>query len=62
MTAEEMWKEYARKVGIEHSDYEAWAFGDAADELAALTVEGKRLPLLRPIMTLFLAGNGIIAS
>lgn len=42
MTAEEMWKEYARKVGIEHSDYEAWAFGDAADELAALTVEGKK--------------------
>ena len=42
MTAEEMWKEYAQKVGIEHSDYEAWAFGDAADELAALTVEGKK--------------------
>lgn len=42
MTAEEMWSEYARKEGIAHTDYEAWAFGDAADELAALVVSGKK--------------------
>ncbi len=42
MTGEEMWKEYARKAGIEHADYEAWAFGDAADELAALAAGGRK--------------------
>ena len=40
MTAEDLWKEYARKAGITHMEYEAWAFGDAADELAALTARG----------------------
>lgn len=42
MTAEEMWDEYARKTGIAHADYEAWAFGDAPDELAALVVSGRK--------------------
>lgn len=42
MTAEELWNEYARKAGIEHTDYEAWAFGDAADELAELVVSGRK--------------------
>lgn len=42
MTAEELWNEYARKAGIEHMDYEAWAFGDAADELAELVVSGRK--------------------
>lgn len=39
MTAEELWNEYARKAGIEHTDYEAWAFGDATDELAGLAFD-----------------------
>lgn len=42
MTAEELWNEYARKAGIEHTDYEAGAFGDAADELAALVASGRK--------------------
>lgn len=42
MTAEALWGEYARKAGIEHMDYEAWAFGDAADELAELVISGKK--------------------
>ncbi len=42
MTAEELWNEYARKADIEHMDYEAWAFGDAADELAALVAAGRK--------------------
>ncbi len=42
MTAEEMWSEYARREGIEHTDYEAWAFGEEADELAALVAAGRK--------------------
>ncbi len=42
MTAEELWSEYAQKAGIGHTDYEAWAFGDEADELAALVVSGRK--------------------
>lgn len=42
MTAEELWSEYTRKAGIDHTDYEAWAFGDAADELAALVAGGRK--------------------
>ena len=42
MTAEELWSEYAQKAGIGHTYYEAWAFGDEADELAALVVSGRK--------------------
>lgn len=42
MTAEEMWSEYARKEGMEHMDYEAWAFGDEVDVLAALVASGRK--------------------
>ncbi|MDE6674412.1 MAG: RNA-binding protein, partial [Acetatifactor sp.] len=42
MTAEEMWSEYTRKEGIAHTDYEAWAFGDQADNLAALVAAGRK--------------------
>ncbi len=42
MTAEELWSEYAQKAGIGHTDYEAWVFGDEADELAALVVSGRK--------------------
>ena len=40
MTAEEMWERCFG--GTEHSDepYEAWAFGDEADKLAELVVQG----------------------
>lgn len=42
MTAEEMWDEYVRETGMAHADYEAWAFGEAPDELAALVVSGRK--------------------
>lgn len=39
MKAEEMWSLYSQKEQGS-SDYEAWAFGDAADELAQLVLNG----------------------
>lgn len=39
MTAQEMWERYSAREGIS-SDYEAWAYGEAADELAELTLGG----------------------
>lgn len=42
MTAEEMWDLYAQRAGLNHAEYEAWAFGDQADELAALVVAGRK--------------------
>lgn len=42
MTAEEMWNRYAGETGIGNIGYEAWAFGDAPDELAALVASGKK--------------------
>ena len=35
-----MWAEFAARYHIEDADYEAWAFGDDADELARLVLEG----------------------
>lgn len=35
-----MWAEFAARKNIEDTDYEAWAFGDHADLLARLTLEG----------------------
>lgn len=40
MTAEQMWAEFAAAYDITETDYEAWAFGDDADELARLTLAG----------------------
>ena len=37
MTADEMW----RSSGL-RGEYEAWAFGDAPDELAALVLSGRK--------------------
>lgn len=42
MTAEEMWNRYVRETGIKNTGYEAWAFGEAPDELAALVVSGRK--------------------
>ncbi len=41
MTAQEMWARYAA-LHPEHANkpYEAWAYGDAPDDLAALTLSG----------------------
>lgn len=39
MNAQQMWKAYSQMEQI-NADYEAWAFGDDADELARLVREG----------------------
>lgn len=39
MNAQEMWKQYADEEK-RIADYEAWAYGDAPDELAQLTLDG----------------------
>lgn len=44
MTAEEMWKQFAKEKGI-NDTYEAWAFcggGEIGDELARLVLEGTK--------------------
>ena len=40
MTAEQMWAEFAAANGLQHTDHDAWAFGDDADGLARLVLEG----------------------
>lgn len=41
MTGEQMWNQFAAAEGLpEDTRYEAWAFGDDADRLAALTLAG----------------------
>ena len=40
MTAEQLWTEFAAANGLQHTDYDAWAFGDDADTLARLVLEG----------------------
>ena len=42
MTAQEMWNRYAGETGIINTGYEAWAFGETPDELAALVVSGRK--------------------
>lgn len=39
MTAQEMWERYSQKEDIT-ADYEAWSFGDDADQLAELVLQG----------------------
>lgn len=41
MTAEQMWKAFSEKRGID-SPYDAWAFGDDADTLAELVLRGTK--------------------
>ena len=40
MTAAEMWAEFSARYDLKDVDYDAWAFGDDADALARLTLEG----------------------
>ena len=40
MTAEQMWAVFAARTGQENEEYDAWAFGDDADTLARLALEG----------------------
>lgn len=40
MTAEEMWRIFSEKNGLENEEYEAWAYGAEPDELAELTAKG----------------------
>lgn len=40
MNAAEMWNRFVAENKIQHSEYEAWAFGDAPDELANLVLRG----------------------
>ena len=39
MNAQEMWNLYSAKKNVT-TGYEAWTFGDAANELAQLTLDG----------------------
>lgn len=43
MTAEMLWRRFADETGLDPATpYDAWAFGDAADELAALVLARKK--------------------
>ena len=42
MTEKEMWKAFCKESGNDTENYEAWAFGDDADRLASLVLEGKK--------------------
>ncbi len=42
MTAEELWKAYITENNLADCEYEAWAFGVDADELAQLVVSGEK--------------------
>ena len=42
MTEKEMWKAFCKESGNDGEKYEAWAFGDDADRLASLVLEGKK--------------------
>ena len=42
MTEKEMWKAFYKESGNDNDNYEAWAFGDDADRLASLVLEGKK--------------------
>ena len=42
MTAQQMWEQYKTIARIGDTHYDSWAFGDDADTLAALVLEGKK--------------------
>ncbi|MFC2821770.1 MAG: ASCH domain-containing protein [Sphaerochaeta sp.] len=42
MTAKEMWHMFTKKSGIKTALYDAWSFGEDADNLARLVLEGKK--------------------
>lgn len=43
MTATEMWNQFITERNISDTEYEAWAFGDAPDELADLVLKGIKI-------------------
>lgn len=42
MNAQQMWNKFKDISGIDHDEYEAWAFGMDADELAGLVLKGEK--------------------
>ena len=42
MTDKEMWSAFCRQSNIQGTDYDSWAFGDDADKLASLVLEGRK--------------------
>ena len=42
MTAKELWNEFITKTGTADCEYDAWAFGVDADQLAQLVVTGEK--------------------
>lgn len=42
MTAEALWKEFITTDGLDDCEYDAWAFGVDADQLARLVVTGEK--------------------
>ena len=42
MTAEELWREFITIKGVKSLEYDAWAFGVDADELARLVATGEK--------------------
>lgn len=42
MTAEELWREFITIKSVEECEYDAWAFGVDADQLARLVVTGEK--------------------
>ena len=42
MTGSELWKEYAKKSGLEDCPHSEWAFGGDSDTLSSLVLEGKK--------------------
>ena len=42
MNGKEMWEAYLKETGATDGPYEAWAFGDDADALAALVLTGEK--------------------
>ena len=42
MTDKEMWSAFCRQSNIQDTDYDSWAFGDDADKLASLVLEGRK--------------------
>lgn len=43
MNAQEMWDRFLAETGTAAAEYEAWAFGGAPDELAALVLAGEKV-------------------
>jgi len=58
MNAQEMWEEYSQKEMI-YAQYDAWAFGDAADELAALVLQGTKTATASAYPLYELEGEGL---